>query len=1222
MSEDSDRLAEESRQTKEALAAVREELSAVSAELDRLTGGAFSMDTSFRRMRGSSDDITGAFVRGRTSSDRLFGSFDSLNEAQKAIVKSMQDEAVALALRKQAFNNLGQAVGSLTSALLTAGGGLAKYNTTIDKAGDAASNFLRSLGPVGKVMGLVVDGATFAAKQLTVYGDNLLKASDELASFGVAGTLTTEQIRKMGEGALYTSTTIGSWTKATKSLGTDIIGLSSTVTGGVTEFSKLTQMTREQYNAYQAMGLSQEAVTQAQADSVKYMMKSGQIVTEKMKVDGTLRLRTMDYITDLEKLAAITGQSVEDAKKTKEAAVANVGVQIHLAELEMRANDLRARGMTEEADKLDAERKNSKELLEISKTKMSAERFAGLQQMVTTGNFTELSASFARANPGILEFIQKVKEGSVEAGMIGPELAKGTKAAVESLGTAGKYNEEVAKQFGMSVEEFANYTQNAQRLSGKAADDYAKALKDAKEKVDLAAKTKGEGGTSPAVEDPLQKARVIAFEAEQKLQTLRDQALSKLIDSMGIETLAVAAGAVAVGTMAAAAVAAASALSKLSLSSLAGGGKGGLDFPDITGSGAKGARGVGKLPMKALRMAGPAAAAISVGADMYGAYEGYKDTEADVKAGRITKAEGTVKKSEAVGEGAGSAAGGAIGAVLGGMGGSIIPVLGTAIGSAAGAWIGSKAGGWLGKMAGGVVGTDISNKDAVEAKKKKADEDYIDAKEKATMASKASAAALEKAIDPLKKFTGEVNDATRALAKDEIEIVSPESVPKPPTPYVGTSTAGAGRGAMAPGRETASTPYVGTSTAGAGRGAVVPGTEMKPEDASSVEEAKQLGASLPERIPFKAAPEIPQAKKVTAPEIPQAKKVTAPEIPQAKNINEAAKNLKESPRMPFEATSIPQAKEYGAATPQKGLDNVLLDKLAKAGVIDAKSQANVMAQVKAESGGIAKSENLRYTPEQLLRTFPNRIKSIEDARQLVEGGQEAIGNRIYGGRMGNDKDEGYKYRGRGLIQLTGKDNYAKYGKMIGVDLVKEPDKANDPDIARDIAVAYFKDKQKHGTDLASSKSVSKAVGHVDIGGEESAKRERMALAMQEKIQGNQPDQPERVATIKRQQPPQAREGGIFSGSKNGFPVELHGNELVAPLDPTSIIAKLLMAPSSESMPKIAEATKAEPVAPIEAPNTGLTVDMIEMLAGKLDAMISKLSDSHDTQEKLLQYSRV
>ena len=207
----------------------------------------------------------------------------------------------------------------------------------------------------------------------------------------------------------------------------------------------------------------------------------------------------------------------------------------------------------------------------------------------------------------------------------------------------------------------------------------------------------------------------------------------------------------------------------------------------------------------------------------------------------------------------------------------------------------------------------------------------------------------------------------------------------------------------------------------------------------------------------------------------------------------------------------------------------LVEKLKQSGIVDPKAQANILAQIQAESGGKPKTESLKYTPEQLMKTFPGKFKDIDEAKAIAAKGEEAIGNRVYGGRMGNAPEEGFKYRGRGLIQLTGKENYEKYGKMLGVDLVKNPELANDPDLAQRIAVAYFKEKQKAGVNLAEPKQVSKAVGHVDIGGKESERREQLAQSILENL-------------------PKADIGGAFSGKKSGYPVLMHGNESIWPDD--------------------------------------------------------------------------
>lgn len=136
--------------------------------------------------------------------------------------------------------------------------------------------------------------------------------------------------------------------------------------------------------------------------------------------------------------------------------------------------------------------------------------------------------------------------------------------------------------------------------------------------------------------------------------------------------------------------------------------------------------------------------------------------------------------------------------------------------------------------------------------------------------------------------------------------------------------------------------------------------------------------------------------------------------------------------------------------------------------------ANILSQIKAETGSFNPvEENLNYSPERLMEVFPQKFQNLAHATQVVKAGPEAIGNVIYGGRMGNKEDEGYKYRGRGFIQLTGRDNYERLGKLIGEDLVNNPDLANDPEVALKIAAAYLKES---GADLKDVASTTKAIG--------------------------------------------------------------------------------------------------------------------------------------------------
>lgn len=112
----------------------------------------------------------------------------------------------------------------------------------------------------------------------------------------------------------------------------------------------------------------------------------------------------------------------------------------------------------------------------------------------------------------------------------------------------------------------------------------------------------------------------------------------------------------------------------------------------------------------------------------------------------------------------------------------------------------------------------------------------------------------------------------------------------------------------------------------------------------------------------------------------------------------------------------------------------LLPFMQSSGIITAKRIAAFVGQCAVESNGYgALEENLHYSPERLLVVFPSHFSGTEDAAKVASGGPEAVANRVYGGRMGNGPEasgDGWKFRGRGLIQLTGRANYQAYASSL------------------------------------------------------------------------------------------------------------------------------------------------------------------------------------------------
>jgi putative chitinase len=118
--------------------------------------------------------------------------------------------------------------------------------------------------------------------------------------------------------------------------------------------------------------------------------------------------------------------------------------------------------------------------------------------------------------------------------------------------------------------------------------------------------------------------------------------------------------------------------------------------------------------------------------------------------------------------------------------------------------------------------------------------------------------------------------------------------------------------------------------------------------------------------------------------------------------------------------------------------------------------AHILGQSHHESAGFKRvSEGLYYsTPERIQAVWPSRFKTVADAEPYAKN-PEKLADKVYGGRMGND-GEGYKWRGRGFLQLTGRDNYSRFAADMDIGSVMDnPDLVED-EYAFDTAVWFFK----------------------------------------------------------------------------------------------------------------------------------------------------------------------
>ena len=162
-------------------------------------------------------------------------------------------------------------------------------------------------------------------------------------------------------------------------------------------------------------------------------------------------------------------------------------------------------------------------------------------------------------------------------------------------------------------------------------------------------------------------------------------------------------------------------------------------------------------------------------------------------------------------------------------------------------------------------------------------------------------------------------------------------------------------------------------------------------------------------------------------------------------------------------------------------------------------KAMFIGQCSHESGNFRLlQENLNYKAATLMKLWPKRFPTLEVANQYA-GNARAIANKVYADRMGNRDEasgDGYRFRGKGLVQLTGHSNHFHAGKALGVDFVMQPDLVATPKYAA-LTAGWFWDTHKLNppADALDYTKVTKIINGGTIGLDDRIAHVKQALAV-------------------------------------------------------------------------------------------------------------------------------
>jgi putative chitinase len=180
-----------------------------------------------------------------------------------------------------------------------------------------------------------------------------------------------------------------------------------------------------------------------------------------------------------------------------------------------------------------------------------------------------------------------------------------------------------------------------------------------------------------------------------------------------------------------------------------------------------------------------------------------------------------------------------------------------------------------------------------------------------------------------------------------------------------------------------------------------------------------------------------------------------------------------------------------------GIDPKWLDPLnetfEKYEINTPKRQACFIGQCMHESGGFkVTKENLNYSASGLMKTWPSRFPDMDTAEKY-EHNPVKIASKVYVGRMGNTTpEEAGMYIGRGLIQLTGKDNYKAASEALGEDLLANPQLVEEPRYAA-LTAGWYWNKKGLNALVDDIETMTKRINGGTIGLDDRKAKINMAL---------------------------------------------------------------------------------------------------------------------------------
>ena len=254
----------------------------------------------------------------------------AMQEAEEAREKAAEQANLAIARFNNLLDRSKNVIGSFSTAMLDTNNNLQKYNGVISMAGDKAVEVGRRFGILGTVLGEVVKGFTVLVEKQLIQADNLLTFSDQISRLGAVNAYSTKTLLDMAHSVGLTSGELDKLSKPIQGLGNSFKSIGQGAADSTQKFIQMAAVTEDVRNEFRMLGFNDQERIEAQAQYIEQMAATGVALRGMEKSSTNLQKSSLDYVKNLTILSEITGKTNEEQAKAQQMATANYQYQLYV----------------------------------------------------------------------------------------------------------------------------------------------------------------------------------------------------------------------------------------------------------------------------------------------------------------------------------------------------------------------------------------------------------------------------------------------------------------------------------------------------------------------------------------------------------------------------------------------------------------------------------------------------------------------------------------------------------------------------------------------------------------------------------------------------------------------------------------------------------------------------------------------------------------------------